>query len=151
VLAAIERAMITIRRRQTRRSLGSQAAREAGKPVDLNLLAVVDAVEEGQDQPNQEVTVGVVAERLGIDPSRASRVVAAAVDAAYVRRVASQGDGRRICLELTDVGRQVVEDAHRTRQAFYQKLLNGWPEHERAELARLLTKFTASMTDVQTP
>lgn len=145
VLAAIERAMISIRRRQTRRSLGSQAVREAGRPVDLNLLAVVDAVEEGHDQPNQEVTVGVVAERLGIDPSRASRVVAAAVEAGYVRRVASQGDGRRICLELTESGQQVVAAAHHTRQAFYRRMLDGWPEHERTEFARLLTKFTSTM------
>lgn len=137
--------MISIRRRQSRRGLGSHSVQESGRPVDVNLLSVVDAVEEGQEHPHQEVTVGVVADRLGIDPSRASRVVAGAVEAGYVRRVASQGDGRRICLELTDVGHKVVAEAHRTRQEFYQRLIDDWPANDQAEFARLLTNFTSAL------
>src|SRR5689334_1994081 len=83
------------------------AAMEAlSQPVDLEHVAVVDAIEEGSELPGHEVTVGDVAERLGIDPSRASRVVTAAIKAGYVRRLASQDDGRRICLELTPDGQR---------------------------------------------
>jgi DNA-binding MarR family transcriptional regulator len=151
VLGEIERALIRLRRRQTRRRLAQQSLRQLGVEVDLALLDVVDAIEAGPDESGperaerNEVTVGVVAERLGLDPSRASRMVAAAVEAGYVRRVASQGDGRRSCLELTHTGRDIVATAHRTRQALYDRLLADWPEPERAEFARLLTKFTSSM------
>jgi DNA-binding MarR family transcriptional regulator len=151
VLAEIERALIRLRRRQTRRRLAQQSMRQLGVEVDLALLDVVDAVEAGPEESGPEpaernaVTVGVVAERLGLDPSRASRMVAAAVEAGYVRRVASQGDGRRSCLELTDTGRDIVAAAHRARQALYERLLADWPESERAEFARLLTRFTSSM------
>ncbi len=134
--------MIRIRRRQSRRALGRSVSNSLTEPVDLQLVAVVDAVEEGAELSGNEVTVGDVADRLGIDPSRASRVVAAAIHAGYVRRIASQQDGRRICLELTPSGRMIVDNAHRTRQEFYAQLLVGWTTSERAEFARLLTRFT---------
>jgi DNA-binding MarR family transcriptional regulator len=146
-LAAIERAMTQMRRRHTRRALGDAATGGCPSPVDLNQLAVVDALDEGPDHPGQELTVGVVAERLGIDPSRASRVVCAAVNSGYVLRVASQGDGRRICLELTEAGRQLVAAAHSARQAFYDRLLDGWTDAERGEFARLLTRFAGALGD----
>src|SRR4051794_23319676 len=109
-LAAIERAMIQIRRRQTRRPIAKAAMQAMSQRVDLEHVAVVDAIEEGSEQPGSEVTVGDVAERLGIDPSRASRVVTAAIKAGYVRRLASQADGRRICLELTADGQRIVDN-----------------------------------------
>ena len=150
VLVAVERAMIRIRRRQTRRALGRSAVRDLPQ-VDLQQIAVVDAVDEGPAPGQDGVTVGLVADRLGIDPSRASRVVAATIDNGYLRRVASQRDGRRICLELTDKGAEVVEDAHHSRQALYAQILDGWSPQDRREFARLLTKFTDSVSEADVP
>jgi DNA-binding MarR family transcriptional regulator len=147
VLAAIERALVRIRRSQARRTLGRRATQDLGQAVGLAQLDVVFAVDEGPASPGQEVTVGLVAERLGIDPSRASRTVAAAIRAGHVRRVASQADGRRIHLELTDAGRQIARAAHRSRQALYDRLMQDWPERDRRELARLLTRFTDALVD----
>ena len=144
VLAAIEAAMVRIRRRQSRRSLARPAVEGMTEPVDLNTLAVVDAV-EGGTSVGEVVTVGFVADRLAVDPSRASRVVAAAVKAGYVVRVASQEDGRRSCLELTSAGRAAVEAAQLTRQEFYSRVLGRWPESEQREFARLLTKFVENL------
>ena len=147
VLAAVERAMLRIRRSQSRRTLGRLAAQELGRPVDASHFLVVDAVEEGPERPGQEVTVGVVAERLGIDPSRASRMVAGAVRAGYVARAASQADGRRIRLELTAAGRELAEAAHRFRRAAFRRAMRGWPAAERRAFARLLTKFTEGLEE----
>jgi DNA-binding MarR family transcriptional regulator len=146
-LAAIERAMIRIRRRQTRRPIGKAAMQAMSQPVDLEHVAVVDAIEEGSEEPGAEVTVGDVAERLGIDPSRASRVVTAAIKAGYVRRLASQADGRRICLELTPDGQRIVDNAHQHRQALYHNLMHDWSDDDRAEFARLLTRFADAVTE----
>src|SRR5687768_7203128 len=93
-LAAVERAFVRLRRDMTRRNLGARMVRELGGDVDLSHLGVVDAVEEGPGAADGMVTVGMVGERLGIDPSRASRVVTSALQAGYVERVASQADGR---------------------------------------------------------
>ncbi|WP_019869959.1 MarR family winged helix-turn-helix transcriptional regulator [Salinispora oceanensis] len=146
VLVAVEHAMTRIRRRQARRTLGRSAVKDQPH-VDLQQIAVVDAVEVGPLPGQEGVTVGLVAERLDIDPSRASRVVAATIDSGYLRRVASQRDGRRICLELTELGVEAVQNAHRSRRAFYKRLFAGWSEQDQREFARLLTKFTASLTE----
>ncbi|MFE2411674.1 MarR family winged helix-turn-helix transcriptional regulator [Kitasatospora sp. NPDC057904] len=140
-LTAIERAMVRIRRNQTRRSLGKLVTAQLGRDVDLSHSVVVDAVEEEPDHPGQEVTVGLVAERLAVDPSRASRLVAASVEAGYVRRVASQADSRRICLELTEEGRELAALSHRVRQEYFGTITDGWTVQERSDFARLLTKF----------
>jgi len=153
-LAEVERALVRIRRSMGKRTLGRLMARDLGAPVDLALLGVLDAVDEGPQTPGEEVTVGVVAERLAIDPSRASRVVAQAIQAGYLTRVASQADGRRIRLELTAAGAEAVRAVRDARQAFFARLMRGWPERDREEFARLLTAFTealASAGEAETP
>jgi DNA-binding MarR family transcriptional regulator len=137
-LTAIERAMVRIRRSQTRRTFGRLAEQAGQGPLDLALVGVVDAVEEG----GAPVTVGMVAERLGIDPSRASRLVAQAVQAGYVARVASQEDGRRVGLELTSAGDELARAVHRFRQARFDHAMREWSPEDREAFARLLTRFT---------
>lgn len=148
VLADIERAMIRIRRRQSRRALGQLAVRSLPAPPDLQQVAVVDAIEEGNGLESGCVTVGLVAERLGLDPSRASRLVASTIEAGFVRRTASQRDGRRTCLELTAAGQAVVEAAHRSRRTLYSRMLSSWDESERVDFARLLARFSAALDEV---
>lgn len=137
--------MVRIRRRHARRLLGKLALHGVPEQVDLHQIAVVDAVEEGAGDGGDVVTVGMVAERLGIDPSRASRVVAVAVANGLVRRVASQQDGRRVGLELTERGRDIIDQAHRARQALYHRMLKSWDPKDRATLATLLTRFVDAM------
>jgi DNA-binding MarR family transcriptional regulator len=130
----------------SKRSLSALMTPEAlGHSVDHALLGVVDAVDEGPIAEGQEVTVGMVGERLGADPSRASRMVAEAVRAGYVVRVASQADGRRIHLELTEAGRDLIRAVRQVRQAFFERLLKDWPERDHKELTRLLTRFSEAL------
>ncbi|HEU5032258.1 MAG TPA: MarR family transcriptional regulator [Spirillospora sp.] len=140
-LHAVERNMVKLRRGMSRQRLGRAAIRDHNLPVDVQVLHVVDVVDEGPDEPGQEMSVGLVATRLGVDASRGSRIVAEAVKSGYVRRVASQEDGRRIHLELTPAGCSVVEATRRTRQEHFAKAMRDWSDTERAEFARLLARF----------
>ena len=140
-LDSVERSMVRLRRGMSRQRLGKAAIRDHNLPVDVQVLHVVDVVDEGPDRPGEEMSVGLVAARLGVDASRGSRIVAEAVKSGYVRRVASQEDGRRIHLELTDAGRRVVEATRRTRQEHFAKAMADWTDEERAEFARLLARF----------
>lgn len=140
-LDAVERNMVKLRRGMSRQRLGRAAIRDHNLPVDVQVLHVVDVVDEGPDEPGQEMSVGLVATRLGVDASRGSRIVAEAVKSGYVRRVASQEDGRRIHLELTPAGRSVVEATRRTRQEHFAKAMRDWSDTERTEFARLLARF----------
>ncbi len=144
-VADVERAMVRLRRSMTRHTIGRRMARELDVPFDMALIGVVDAVAQGREESGAEVTVGEVGERLGIDPSRASRVVSAAIDGGYVRRMASQADGRRSVLELTDAGRELVASARRARQGFFDQAMRGWPEEDRRAFARLLGRFVDAL------
>ena len=134
-VAAIERAMVAIRRRQSRRVL---ARTQGAVGPEFDVLDVI----EGASEP---VTVSTVAQALSVDQPRASRLVAAAVAAGLVRREADQADGRKAWLVLTETGAAALERAHHTRQAAFAAAMAGWTEEERAEFARLLTRFVEAV------
>ncbi|HEY9522243.1 MAG TPA: MarR family winged helix-turn-helix transcriptional regulator, partial [Thermopolyspora sp.] len=88
-----------------------------------------------------EVTVGAVAEHLGIDPSTASRFVNDAINAGFVDRHASEVDARRARLLLTDRGRRVLDAVTRYRRDYIDGLVADWTERDREKLAELLTRL----------
>ncbi|MFI7127773.1 MarR family winged helix-turn-helix transcriptional regulator [Nonomuraea sp. NPDC050153] len=134
-VAAVERAMVAIRRRQSRRVLARQQG-AAGPEYE-----VLDVIEGA----GGSVTVSTVAQALSVDQPRASRLVAAAVAAGLVRREADQADGRKAWLVLTEAGQAALEHARRTRQEAFAAVMEEWPERDRAEFARLLTRFVEGM------
>lgn len=151
-LLAVEQAMVRLRRSMGRRALTNDLLAELSRSQDrvlprrkgaehVALFAVLDAVDEGPGEDGA-VTITRVAERMDLDPSRASRVVAAAVASGHVARVASQQDGRRVGLELTAAGRTLVDRIHTFRQRRFAEAMQTWTPDERAEFARLLTRFT---------
>ncbi|MGI5166905.1 MarR family winged helix-turn-helix transcriptional regulator [Spirillospora sp. CA-253888] len=111
------------------------------RPLQLSNLMVVHAVAALSCAPDQEVTVGAVAERLEIDPSTASRLVGHAIDAGLISRRPSPVDARRANLGLTDAGARVKKVADRFRRAYLAELMADWTDTERSEFARLLTRF----------
>ncbi|MBL8839563.1 MAG: MarR family transcriptional regulator [Alphaproteobacteria bacterium] len=145
ILATIEAAMVRLRRNVMRRRLARGAHGPGG--VDALQFAVVDAVEAGPDPGAGEITVGAVAERLSIDPSQASRLVAQAITDGLIRREASQRDGRRIGLALTREGAALVERKHALRRAYVDGLMAGWSDRDRRDFARLIERFTAPLDD----
>jgi DNA-binding MarR family transcriptional regulator len=135
-VAAIERAMVTLRRSWSRRTLQRRAAPGADPAPFQVLDAIEAAVERGG-----VMTVNGVAEALGVDQPRASRLVAGAVEAGLVRRGADPEDGRRSVLTLTGRGRRILTEGHRTRRAAVEATLAGWPAEDRQTFARLLGAY----------
>ncbi|MFG1906967.1 MarR family winged helix-turn-helix transcriptional regulator [Kribbella sp. NPDC048928] len=137
VVAAVEAAMIAIRRRQTRRTF----AVESGGPDPVQ--EVLDAIEAAAPDP---LGVNGVAAALGVDQPRASKLTAAAVAAGLVRREADQTDGRRTNLVLTPTGRAQLDTVHAYRRAHFATAMNTWTPEERSTFATLLTRFTTALT-----
>ena len=133
-----------IRRSMARRELGRMALRDLQLPVDLADLDIISSIESGPG-PDGEITVGLIAERLSIDPSRASRIVADAVDKGVIRRVASQSDARRIGLELTDLGREYTQAIRQYKWNAFAEALGAWPEEDLVTFARLFQKFSTAI------
>jgi DNA-binding MarR family transcriptional regulator len=144
-ITAIETAVVALRRAQLRRDLARLARRTdahagayAGLPDAvfelLDLLAA--AAERGARH-----TVTDVATQLDVDQPRASRLAGHALDAALIRRLADQRDGRRSPLELTADGRRALARIHDFRRRAIAEATREWNEADRAALARLLPRF----------
>jgi DNA-binding MarR family transcriptional regulator len=104
---------------------------------------VLDAIEAAGDR-GEVMTVNGVADALGVDQPRASRLVAHAVDAGLVRRGADPDDGRRSLLTLTSSGRDLLADVQRVRRAAVQSAVAGWSPEDRTTFARLLVAYVRS-------
>jgi DNA-binding MarR family transcriptional regulator len=118
-------------------------SQQLGIESDYGTIAVVDVI---HDPPHDggDVSVGLVAERLGLDASRASRLIAGAVSAGLVRRRASEEDGRRSHLTLTDLGQRVLEVEQDVRRQHVAARLDGWSAGDRRAFAELMARFVAS-------
>jgi DNA-binding MarR family transcriptional regulator len=105
---------------------------------DLTRTLVLNIVEQSGDD---DVTVGDVAERLGIDPSVASRMVSDCIGADYLVRAASQRDGRRTVLRLSPEGTATLERFRQHQRGAFEFVTRDWTERDRLEFARLLLKY----------
>jgi DNA-binding MarR family transcriptional regulator len=147
--AQVERALVVVRRPQRRRALGGPALagidEALSEPIRLGILGVLDAVIDVP--PDGEITVGLIADRLGLDPSRASRLVAESVDAGLLARRTSKEDGRRTCLVLTGKGEEVVARVQSVRRAYVAERMAGWTAHEQRTFAKLLRRFVDEPAD----
>ncbi len=144
-LLMVDRAMVRIRRSQSRRTIGHLMRQRLGRQINLGNIAVADALQDLAEAGAPEPTIGQMADRLGIDPSRASRMTAGAIRAGFVKRIASQSDGRRSHLELTSEGLKSLEITRRFRTSFFAHLMSGWSARDCAEFAKLLIRFTESL------
>jgi DNA-binding MarR family transcriptional regulator len=117
-------------------------------PKDLTRTLVLNIVNEGADD---EITVGDVAERLGIDPSVASRMVSDCIGAGYLVRAASQRDGRRTVLRLSPDGATTLERFRQHQRAAFEFITRDWPEQERLDFARLLLKYVDAIDALRPP
>nr|WP_308164329.1 MarR family winged helix-turn-helix transcriptional regulator [Agromyces sp. ISL-38] len=101
---------------------------------------LLDAL-EGTERPP---SVSELADAIGVDQPRASRLVQAAIDAGHARREVDPADARRSAIVLTAAGRKILADARGTRRDAVVTALAEFTPEERAELARLLSRFVAA-------
>lgn len=138
LLDAVGVAFSRLRRRTAQPDAG--AASVSKKDLTRNL--VINLVDEAEG----ELTVGGVADRLGVDPSVASRMVSDCIKAGYVERRASQADGRRTVLGLTRDGVGLRDAFRRQQRCAFEAITSDWSQHERREFARLLIKYVTATT-----
>lgn len=138
------------RRRAQKRELGNRALAHLKIGLDLAQFDVLIAI-EGPTEPGEsagETMVATVAERLNIDPSRASRVVGDLVDQGYARRAVSQADARRTILELTARGRAVLEAVRAYKFLILGDFLSEWSAADLAAFVPLLKRFGSWMDSI---
>lgn len=87
------------------------------------------------------MSVSEIAEHVGVDQPRASRLVRAAVDAGHVRREPDPSDARRSILVITEGGRTALAALIGRRRGAVERALADFSDAEREQFAALLTRF----------
>jgi DNA-binding MarR family transcriptional regulator len=144
-LAAIDATVTRIRRGMVRRDFGRVILHELDPGLDLvhmDAMAAAAPGEVGCSAPSGEVTVGLVAEQLSVDPSRASRVVSDLVERGYLLRVASQADARRTGLMPTERGVALLRAFRLSKWQAMVRVLGSWREDELIVFAGLIERFS---------
>ena len=135
--------------RMRRRTMQAPVDPPSGRK-DLTRNLVLNLVEEAQ-LAGREMTVGSLADHLMVDPSVASRMASDCITHGYLVRAASQRDGRRTIIQLTDEGNALLDHfRHQHRQAF-EYITRDWPKAEQLEFARLLIKYAEATSRLPAP
>ena len=92
-------------------------------------------------QASEPLSVSGLADAIGVDQPRASRLVQQGVDRGWVRREADPEDARRTRIALTDEGTRMFRGMRGERREALGRALAAFTEEESVELARLLTKL----------
>lgn len=93
-------------------------------------------------------TIGLVAEELQLDPSRASRIVADLVTKGYAARVADQADGRVSVIVLTPLGTALIAQLRHDRWDLFLAVFDGWAEADIIAFASLYARYSNGMARV---
>ena len=148
-LLALDAEMFGWHRRVVKGELPGRLIAELGLELELSQFSALTAVNRivqgiGRDRPAL-ATVGLLAEEMSIDPSRASRIASGLIAAGWLRRAAAQDDGRKAVLEFTDMARDVFA---RFREAKWAKMLSvfeGWSEDDIRDFARLFARYSEAV------
>jgi len=147
---SIRQSMVGLRRMFQRKELTALWASASGHAGELDYsdLRLLDAVGVAHGSGGAgPATVGDIARLLGVDASRASRQVAAAVRRGLLARRAAQDDGRKVTLAITARGARLAARGSELTRARIALALGGWTTAEQAQLAALLHRFVAQMSD----
>lgn len=89
-------------------------------------------------------TLSGLADRLGVAPSTALRMVDRLVEAGFVARAANPADRREVVIDLTAPGTHLVQRVTSRRRAEVQRILQAMPPRERSRIASALRAFAAA-------
>lgn len=88
-----------------------------------------------------EFTMTQLAEALGISTAAMTKVIDQLVQGNYLERKRSEVDRRVIILQLTEAGKQIIEEAIRTRRTLLKELLSDLPASDLQALFRIVQKI----------
>ncbi|HEY8200195.1 MAG TPA: MarR family transcriptional regulator [Actinomycetota bacterium] len=87
-----------------------------------------------------------LAHTMGLDPSTVSRHVRQLEIQGLAERGADPSDARAVMLAPTAAGREILGRLLVARHQMLEKVLARWPDDDRQELARLLTRLAGDLT-----
>ncbi len=113
--------------------------------TQFHALSAILRIQSGYGRLAAEATVGLLAEEMALDPSRASRIAADLVERGLLARAVSQEDGRRSVLVPTDAAWALMDAFLRAKWQRTVKLFATWSHEDIVTFARLFGRYTDGM------
>lgn len=117
------------------------------EPTQFHAMSAILRIQGGFGRVAAEATVGLLAEEMALDPSRASRIAADLVERGLLVRAVSQEDGRRSVLVPTDAAWALMDGFLRAKWQRTMKLFAAWPAEDIVTFARLFGRYTEGMQE----
>lgn len=115
--------------------------------TQFHALSAILRIQGGYGRAPQEATVGLLAEEMALDPSRASRIAADLVERGLLTRAVSQEDGRRSVLVPTDAAWALLGGFMAAKWQRTMKLFASWSTEDIVTFARLFGRYTDGMKE----
>jgi DNA-binding MarR family transcriptional regulator len=121
---------------RTTRRLRARAGRFPGE-LTLPQYHLLEALREVPELP-----VGELADRAGVAPPTATRMLDCLARDGFVERRHSESDRRSVLVSLTDSGEAAVEKAHEVIETWRREVFERLRPDEREPAARLLARLS---------
>jgi len=110
-----------------------------GGGARLRLLGVLEGA-----SADSRMGISEIAEAIGVDQPRASRLVNDAAQRGLVNRAVDERDARRSVVTITEAGRTLLQSTRASRHSAVTDALAGFTPEEVAQFANLLQRFAES-------
>jgi DNA-binding MarR family transcriptional regulator len=118
-----------------------QLSREAGLTVpQLLCLRVI-----GEAEPEEEVTAAMVSQSVQLSPATVSRILDRLEKRQLILRERRSNDRRKVCLSLTEAGRQKVAELPTSLQEQFVTRMQSLPIEEQSQLQGTLERIVDMM------
>jgi DNA-binding MarR family transcriptional regulator len=146
----IEQALVRIRRAQQARRLQRRAAQgdpAAASAVSAARFRHLDALDGADDG----LAISEIADAIGVDRPRASRLTATLLADGLIERDTVPGDSRYAIIRLSRAGKALVDDVHESRRRGVAEALAGFTPEDAQTFAALLERFVDAWSATTDP
>lgn len=123
--------------------LAQQATEATGLALDRPAMSILLTL----SMAGTPLRVGEIADRMQVVGPHVTRQVQSLEQRALVRRVADPSDRRASLIEATETGAEAASRYTSTIIDWFREVIADWPEHDRSELGRLLSKLADDVTE----
>lgn len=108
-----------------------------GRIARIRMLDALEAAEAA----GSPLSISTLAQAIGVDQPRASRLVQEGVERGHVRRVPDPSDARRALIQLTAAGRSQLDEVRTHRRSAVESALADFTPEEARTFAELFDRF----------
>ncbi len=120
------------------------------EPAMLQGLLAAAQIASGLGGIPQPPTIGAIAERMSVDPSRASRIVSELVSRGYLTRELDQSDARRTNLVLTAKTKEFLRAFSQEKWKLIADIYESWTPEEIRTFSSLFVRYVDQIEEVLT-